>query len=140
VGTGLSDRIVIVWHRGKAKINRLLRNTSGTPTVHEPTGHFPCDIKVIIIAYLTHDFRTLQACSLTCRGPAPLPYPQPGLRYARSLCGCCGKSYEIRGRLTRQRNEKNHQGRSEVEEIMGIISGSNVHACPRRFVRITFSP
>jgi len=95
VGIGLSDRIVIVWHRGKAKINRLLRNALGTPTVHQTTGHFPCNIMVITIAYLTHDFRTLKACSLTCRGPAPSPSPQPGLRYARSLCGWFGKSHGI---------------------------------------------
>ena len=35
--------------------------------MHEPTGRFPYNIMVTIIAYLTHSSRTLKACSLTCR-------------------------------------------------------------------------
>ena len=35
--------------------------------MHEPTGRFPYNIMVTIIAYLTHSSRTLKACSLTRR-------------------------------------------------------------------------
>jgi len=57
-----------VWHRTKVKINRFL----GGPlpeacTAHEPTCPLPYEITEMIIAHLTHDPRTLKACSLTCR-------------------------------------------------------------------------
>ena len=74
--------MVIVWHRGKAKIKRLLGNVSpetctvhestctahtSTFTAHESTYRVPYEIVEMIIAHLAHDLGTLKACSLTCR-------------------------------------------------------------------------
>ena len=57
-----------VWHRTKAKINRFLDNPLPEAcTTHEPTCPLPYEITEMIIAHLTHDPRTLKACSLTCR-------------------------------------------------------------------------
>jgi len=61
VGTSLSNRVAMVWHRCKTKINRLLRNVP-----HESTRRFPYDIMEMIIAHLTNDLHALKACSLTC--------------------------------------------------------------------------
>jgi len=70
VGISLSDRMVSVWHRGKAKANRLLGNVNTPPetrTAHESTCRIPFEIVEMIIAPLTSDCKTLKACSLTCR-------------------------------------------------------------------------
>ena len=66
-------------HRGRAKASRP---PGGTPRdsrpVHEPTSgpQFPYDIVEMIIAYLTHDLRTIKTCSLICRSwyPAAAQY------------------------------------------------------------------
>ena len=68
IGLNLPNRVVIIWHRGKAKSNRLFSNASPeTLTVHEPTCRFPPEIVEMIIAHLTDDLDNLKACSLTCR-------------------------------------------------------------------------
>jgi hypothetical protein len=54
----------IVWHRGKANINRLLDNT---PPTHESTPHLPYEIVEMIIVHIAHDLNALKAFSLTCR-------------------------------------------------------------------------
>ena len=60
--------MIAVWHRGKIKVNRLLRNSSPPArTIGESTRRFPYEIMEMVIAHLTHDFDTLKACSLTCR-------------------------------------------------------------------------
>ena len=68
-GINLSNRMVAVWHRGKAKINRVLGNPlplSGMPTGHESTCRLPYDIVEVVIGCIT-DHITLKACALTCR-------------------------------------------------------------------------
>jgi len=60
VGTNLLDRMVIVWQRGKAKVNRLLRNASPeTSIAYESTCRFPYEIVEVIISYLIHDLDAL---------------------------------------------------------------------------------
>ena len=88
-----STHVVTVWRRGKSKVKRILGNTP-PETLHEsirptplpairiptrPSAHLtppvtlsprmqpPYDVAEMIIAHLTHDLRTLKACSLTCR-------------------------------------------------------------------------
>jgi len=59
--------MVTIWHRCKAKVNRLLGNAPlVTRTIHESACRLPYDIVEIIIAHLIHDLETLKACSLTC--------------------------------------------------------------------------
>ena len=68
VGTNLLNRMVIVWQRGKAKVNRWLRNMSPkTHAAHESACRLPYEVVELIIGYLIHDLDTLKACSLTCR-------------------------------------------------------------------------
>ena len=69
VGANLSVRVVIIWHRSKAKVNRLLRCNPPPATCNAPknTPHIPYEIAEMIIAHLIHHTRTLKACSLTCR-------------------------------------------------------------------------
>ena len=68
IGLNLPNRVVIIWHRGKAKANRLFSNASPeTLTLHEQTCRFPPEIAEMIIAHLTDDLDDLKACSLTCR-------------------------------------------------------------------------
>ena len=60
--------MIAVWHKGKNKVNRLLRNTSPRArTISEPTRRFPYEIMEMIITHLTRDLDTLKAFSLTCR-------------------------------------------------------------------------
>ena len=75
--------MMTVWHKSKAKINRLLGNpdleipsppniSPETWTTHEPippTRPFPLpyDIVEMVIAHLTHDLGALKTCSLACR-------------------------------------------------------------------------
>ena len=67
-GLSLSTRMMIVWHRSKAKVDRLLGNAPlEARSAHESTCRFPCEIVEMIIAHFTRDLRTLKACSLTCR-------------------------------------------------------------------------
>ena len=67
VGLIVPNRAVMVWHRGKAKINRLLGNAPpGVPTVYESTCRLPHEIVEMVIAHLPGDRDALRACSLTC--------------------------------------------------------------------------
>jgi len=72
--------MVTAWRRSKAKVNRLLGNTTPeTRTPHcEPTPPFPFpyDIVEMVIIHLTNDLCALKACSLTCRSwyTAAVPY------------------------------------------------------------------
>ena len=60
--------MVTLWHRGKAKIDRLLGGAAPeTSTAHESTCCVPYEIVEKIIAHLIHDHSALRACSLTCR-------------------------------------------------------------------------
>jgi len=60
--------MVIAWHRGKVKVNRLLGSPlSETYATRELILPLPCEIAEMIIAHLTHDLNTLKAYSLTCR-------------------------------------------------------------------------
>jgi len=62
------NRAVIIWHRVKANVNRLLCNAHPeTFTAHESTCRLPYEIVELIIARLTRDLDALKACSLTCR-------------------------------------------------------------------------
>ena len=68
VGMTLSARMVIIWHRGKTKVNRLLGNPlSETRAAHESTCRLPYEFVEMIIAHLAHDLDALKACSLACR-------------------------------------------------------------------------
>ena len=61
-------RMVIVWHRSKAKANRLFKYAPPkSRTIYEPICSLPYEIVEMIIVYLTHDLNALKACSLTCR-------------------------------------------------------------------------
>jgi len=56
-----------VWHRGKAKVDRLLGNSlPKTRTARESACRLPQESVEIIIAHLAHDIDALKACSLTC--------------------------------------------------------------------------
>ena len=59
---------MVAWHRGKAKIGRLLRNP-GTKTrvTHQALLYLPFEIVEMIIGQLSRDLGSLKACSLTCR-------------------------------------------------------------------------
>jgi len=60
--------MVSLWHRGKAKIDRLVSGAaSETSTAKESTCRVPYEIVEEIIAHLTHDLSALKAFSLTCR-------------------------------------------------------------------------
>ena len=68
VGINFSNHVVIIWHRGKAKIDRLLGNAPPeTCTAPEPTCRFPSEIVDMIIVHLTKNLDTLKACSLAFR-------------------------------------------------------------------------
>jgi len=60
VGT---NRVVIIWNRAKANVNRLLGNAHLT---HESTCRLPYEVVELIIAHLTHNLDALKACSLAC--------------------------------------------------------------------------
>ncbi|KAF9643227.1 hypothetical protein BDM02DRAFT_1691974 [Thelephora ganbajun] len=68
-GLSLPDRMaMIVWYRGKAKIDRLFGNTSPKMrTTRESPCRLPYEIVEVIIAHLIYDLDVLKACSLTCR-------------------------------------------------------------------------
>ena len=67
VGRNLSNHIVTVWHRGEARINRLLgKLPSWGCTAHELTWYLPYDIMELIIDHIAHR-TTLATLSLTCR-------------------------------------------------------------------------
>ena len=73
----LSNRMVIVWNRGKAKINRLLHIAPPrTCTVHDTTCRFPPELTEMIIVHLIGDLHALKTFSLICRDPTPYPYTQ----------------------------------------------------------------
>ena len=60
--------MITIWHRGKVKVNRLLRNPfPRARAMGKLTSRFPYEIMEMIIAHLTRDLDTLKACSLTCR-------------------------------------------------------------------------
>jgi len=68
VGMNLSNRMAIVWNRGKARINRLLRIAPPmTRAMHDLTYRFPPELTEMIIAHLSGDLHALKAFSLTCR-------------------------------------------------------------------------
>ena len=95
VGLIVPNHAVMVWHRGKAKINRLLGNAPpGVPTVYESTCRLPHEIVEMAIAHLIGDRDALRACSLTCRSwhATVVPYiyhtlllgeKQPGARFGK---------------------------------------------------------
>ena len=59
---------MIVWRRGKAKVNRLLGNAPPkTYIARESTCRFPYEIVELIISNLIYDHDALKACSLACR-------------------------------------------------------------------------
>jgi len=63
----LSIRMVIIWRRAKAKVDRLLGNAPpDMRTARESTCPLPYEIVEMIIAHLTHNLEALKACSLTC--------------------------------------------------------------------------
>jgi len=65
---GLSTHMVMVWHRGKAKIIRILGSTVlRARATDESTPPLPYKIVEMIIAHFAHDLRTIKACSLICR-------------------------------------------------------------------------
>ena len=74
VGINFSIRRGASRHQGRAKTNHL---PGGTPTRPRPTREptptpqLPYDIVEMILAYLTHDLRTLKACSLICHSWYP---------------------------------------------------------------------
>ena len=63
-GINLPTRMVVVWHRSKAKADRLLGKPTGA---REPTHRFPHEIVEMIVAQLIRELSALMACSLTCR-------------------------------------------------------------------------
>jgi len=68
VGMNLSNRMVIVWNRGKTKITHLLRIVlPRTRAVQNWTCHFPPELTEMIITHLIGDLHALKAFSLTCR-------------------------------------------------------------------------
>ena len=69
IGSNVSSRLaVMIWRRGKAKMNRLLGSTPrNTGFAHGSTCRLPYEIIAMIIAHLTHDHQTLKSFSLTCR-------------------------------------------------------------------------
>jgi len=68
VGMNLSNRMVIVWNRGKAKINRLLHITPlRMRAVRDSTCRFPPELTEMIIAHLIGDLHALKTFSLICR-------------------------------------------------------------------------
>jgi hypothetical protein len=69
IGLSLPNRVAMMaWHRGKAKIGRLLGNPpSKARTPDEATCHLPFEIVEMIIAHLTYDLGALKQCSLSCR-------------------------------------------------------------------------
>lgn len=64
----LPNRIaMIVWYRGKAKVEHLRRNRSTeTQTTQGAIYRLPFEIVEMIIVHPTLDIDTLKACSLTC--------------------------------------------------------------------------
>ena len=68
-GLSLPNRVAMMaWHRGKAKISRLLSNPqSNEHTAHEATCRLPFEIVEMIITHLIYDLGALKRCSLTCR-------------------------------------------------------------------------
>jgi hypothetical protein len=69
LGINLSTRMLTVWHRCKAKVNRLLHDAPPEAwATHESTRPFPLPYEIMdMIAHLTRSLDTLKACSLTCR-------------------------------------------------------------------------
>ena len=63
----LSTRMVIVWHRGKTKVNHLLGNPlPDSRATQESTCRLPHVFVEMVIAHLAHDLDALKGCSLTC--------------------------------------------------------------------------
>jgi len=68
VGMNLPNRVVIVWNRGKAKINRLLHIAPPMAhAVHDSTCRLPHELTEMIIAHLIGDLHALKTFSLICR-------------------------------------------------------------------------
>lgn len=68
---------MILWHRGKATVNRLTGNAPPkTRRTRESTFRLPYEIVEMITAHLTSDIATLKACSLTCRSWYALVLPR----------------------------------------------------------------
>jgi len=68
---------MILWHRGKATVNRLTGNAPPkTRRTRESTFRLPYEIVEMITAHLTSDLATLKACSLTCRSWYALVLPR----------------------------------------------------------------
>ena len=68
IGINFLTRMRIVWHRGKAKANRLIGNSPlWTRSTQKSICHLPHEIVEMIIAHLTLDLVTLRACAMTCR-------------------------------------------------------------------------
>ena len=71
-----STRTVAIWHRGKAKINRLLSNAPPERrTAHESACCVPYDVVEMIITHLAYDVPALKACALTCRSWYTIVFP-----------------------------------------------------------------
>jgi len=65
--------VITVWHRSKAKVNRLFGNAPPeTRITHEPTSPIclpplPYDVLEMVVAYFTRDLGALKTCSLISR-------------------------------------------------------------------------
>jgi len=67
---------MIVWRRGKNKVNHLLRNTAPQASAtYEPASPLPYEIAEVIVAHLVYDLPALKACSLTCRSWYIVAFP-----------------------------------------------------------------
>ena len=73
---GLNLLVLIVWYRGKAKINHVLHHQVSTAPPIQCSNSLSQEIIEIIISHLTHNVQTLKACSLTCHSwyIATFPY------------------------------------------------------------------
>ena len=68
--------MMVVWRRGKNKVNHLLRNTAPQASAtYEPTSPLPYEIAEVIVAHLVYDLPALKACSLTCRSWYIVAFP-----------------------------------------------------------------
>jgi len=98
VETNLATHMVTVWHRGKAKVDRLLSKSKANHLpdkskvnhlgeAHKPVRPFPLPYEIVamIIAH-AYDLDTLKACSLTCRSWYTAAVPL--LHYTLTLTGC----------------------------------------------------
>ena len=70
-------RMVTVWRRSKATVNRLLGIAAPRAgATHGSSFPLPYEIVEMIVAHLAHDLPALKACSLTCRSCYIVVFPR----------------------------------------------------------------